>query len=100
MAPRHFFHGILLKELLENFPINSYVKLYSVVTPVRRQLKTPILLRNIDQNSIETVFLIAICRQCGDKWESKTLFLLIFDPRLSIVDNVFDCRLPDVVVEC
>ena len=29
---------------------------------------------------------------------SKTLFLSIFDPRLSIVDNVFDCRLPSVVV--
>ena len=25
---------------------------------------------------------------------SKTLFLVIFDPRLSIVKRVFDCRLP------
>ena len=32
-----------------------------------------------DQNSIETVFLIAICRQSGDKWQSKTLFLSNFD---------------------
>ena len=23
-----------------------------------------------DQKSIETVFLVAICRQCGDKWQS------------------------------
>ena len=32
---------------------------------------------NADQKSIETVFLIAICRQWGDKWQSKTLFLLV-----------------------
>ena len=40
---------------------------------------------NTDQKSIETVFLIAICPQCGDKWLSKTLFLLIFDLRSLIV---------------
>ena len=40
---------------------------------------------NADQKSIETVFSIPICRQCGDKWQSKTLFLLIFDLRSSIV---------------
>ena len=48
--------------------------------------------------SIETVFSIAICHHTGDKWQSKTLFLSIFDPRSSIVDYVFDCRLPGVVV--
>ena len=32
-----------------------------VITPGRRQSKTPILSGNIDQKSIETVFLIAIC---------------------------------------
>ena len=62
-------------------------------TPGRQQSKTPILSRNVDQKSIETVFSIAICRHTGDKWESKTLFLSIFDPRSSIVDNVFDFRL-------
>ena len=41
--------------------------------------------RNADQKSIETVFSIAFCRQCGDKWQSKTLFLTIFDLRSSIV---------------
>ena len=44
--------------------------------------------------SLETVFLIAICRQSGDKWQSKkpgdkwqskTLFRMIFDLRSSIV---------------
>ena len=40
---------------------------------------------NADQKSIETVFSIPICRQCDDKCQSKTLFLLIFDLRSSIV---------------
>ena len=66
-------------------------------TPGRRQSKTPILSMNENQKSIETVFSIAICRPTGDKWQSKTLFLSIFDPRSSIVDNVFDYRLPSVV---
>ena len=42
-------------------------------------------LPNADQKSIETVLSIAICRQCGDKWQSKTLFLTIFDLCSSIV---------------
>ena len=28
---------------------------------------------NADQKSIETVFSIVICCQCGDKWQSKTV---------------------------
>ena len=32
---------------------------------------------NIDKKSLETEFLIAICRPVGDKWKSKTLFLAI-----------------------
>ena len=40
---------------------------------------------NIDKKSIETVFSIAIRRQCGDKWQSKTLFITIFDLHSSIV---------------
>ena len=67
-----------------------------VNTPGRRQSKTPILSRNVDQKSIETAFSIAICRPTDDKWKSKTLFLSIFDPRSSIVDYVCDCRLPGV----
>ena len=56
----------------------------------------PILSRKVDQKLIETVFLIAICRPTGDKWQSKTLFLSIFDPCSSIVGDVFYCRLPGV----
>ena len=70
-----------------------------VITPGRRQSKTPILSGNIDQKSIETVFLIAICRPTGDKWQWRTLFLLIFDPHSSIVDYVFDCHLSGVVMQ-
>ena len=33
------------------------------------------LATNGDQKSLETEFSIAICRQTGDKWQSKTLFL-------------------------
>ena len=58
----------------------------------------PILSRNVDKKSIETVFSIAICRHTGDKWESKTLFLSVFDPRSSIIDNVFNHRLRDVQI--
>ena len=32
-----------------------------------------------------------------DKWQSRTLFLTIFDPRSLNVDSVFDRRLPGVI---
>ena len=51
-----------------------------------------ILSTNVGKKSLETEFLIAICRPTGDKWQSKTLFLVIFDPRSLIVKSVFDCR--------
>ena len=66
------------------------------ITPRRRQSKTSILSTNEYQKSLETEFSIVICRQLGDKWPSKTLFLAIFDPRSSTVKSVFDCRLPGV----
>ena len=55
---------------------------------------------NPDQKSLETVFLIVICRQSGDKWQSKTLFLTIFFLYLLIVIsiNVFDCPLSGVLI--
>ena len=40
-----------------------------------------------DRKSLRTVFLIAICRQSGDKRQSKSLFLTIFDLRSSIVST-------------
>ena len=40
---------------------------------------------NAVHKSLETVFSIAICRQSGDKRQSKTLFLTILDLRPSIV---------------
>ena len=51
---------------------------------------------NIDKKSFETEFSIVICHATGDKLQSKILFLSIFDPHLSIVKIVFDCRLPSV----
>ena len=69
-----------------------------VITLGRRQSKTPILSRSVDQKSLETEFSIAICRHTDDKWQSKTLFLSIFDPRSSVVESVFDCHLPGEVM--
>ena len=63
------------------------------ITPGRLQSKTLILSTNVDQKSLETEFSIAICRPTGDKWQSKPLFLAIFDPRLSILKSVFGCQL-------
>ena len=40
---------------------------------------------NAVPKSLETVFSIAICRQSGEKRQSKTLFLTILDLRSSIV---------------
>ena len=43
----------------------------------------------MDKKSLETVFSIAICRQLGDKWHLKTLFLTSI--------NFFDCSLSGVI---
>ena len=43
---------------------------------------------DVDQQSVETEFSIAIYRPTGDKWQSKRLFLAMFDPRSSIVKGV------------
>ena len=72
---------------------------YSIITPGRRQWKTLIPATNVDQKSLKTEFLTGICRPTGDKWQSKTLFLSIFDPRSSIVKRVFSNRLPGVIIE-
>ena len=52
---------------------------------------------DVDQKSSETEFPIAIRRPVGNKWQSKMLFLAIFDPHSSIVKRVFDCSLPGVI---
>ena len=49
----------------------------------------------IDRKSVSIAIWRQMASQWGDKWQSKTLFF-IFDPCSSIVDNVFDCRLPSV----
>ena len=61
------------------------VTLQSVLSSDMWQSQTLILSKKVDQKLIETVFSIAICRLIGDKWQSKTLFLTIFDLLLSIV---------------
>ena len=50
---------------------------------------------NADRKSIETAFLIAICRQWGDKWQSKTLFTLLSELHvkisLHVITSHFTC---------
>ena len=72
----------------------------TVITSDRWQSKTLILSTNVDHKSLKTEFLIYICRQLGDKWYSKTLFLAFLIHVSSIVKSVFDCRLPGVVISC
>ena len=62
----------------------------------RQQLKIIIISTNRDKKSLETEFLMAICRPTGDKWQSKTLFLASFDTRSSFVKSIYDCRLSGV----
>ena len=56
-----------------------------ITKPDRRQAKTLLTIdeqgSKIARNSVS----ISICRQSGDKWQSITLFLMIFDLRSSIV---------------
>ena len=77
---------ILISWLLRSFQNKIYT-----------QSKMLILSTNIDSKLLETEFLIGICSLTGDKWQSKTLFLAIFDLRLSIVKSIFNslpvCRI-------
>ena len=57
----------------------------------------PVLSTNVDQNSLEIEFLIAICLPTGEKWQSKTLSS---DFSSAFVKNSFDCRLSGVYNYC
>ena len=65
-------------------------------TADRWQLKTLIQSMKVDKVSLETELSIAICHLTSDKWQSKSLFLVSFDLCLSIVKNIFNCRLSSV----
>ena len=45
----------------------------------------------------KTVFSITICRQSGDKWQSKTLSQRFFLSTFDYSINVFDCHLSGVI---
>ena len=70
---------------------------FDITTPNRRQLEMLILSTNIDEKSLDTECSIVICCHNGNKWQSKTRFLLIFDPLSSIVKSVFDCCLSSMI---
>ena len=89
-------HGYIRANVSLGAPARAiYVRL---ITLGRRQSKTLMLSTNVNQKSLKTEFLIAVCCLTGDKWQSKTLFLAILDPRSSIVKSVFDCRLPSLLM--
>ena len=69
---------------ISRFDIHVYMYHFSFSHRVGGNRKRYQQSTNADQNSIETVFSIVICRQWGDKWQSKTLILLIFNLRSSI----------------
>ena len=60
------------------------------------ELGFSILSTNVVKKSLETEFSIAFCGPTGDNWQSKTLFIKIFEPRSSIIKSVFDCCLSGV----
>ena len=63
------------------------MKLHNI-TSDRRQSKMLIISMILDRKLLKTEFLIAICCLTGDKWQSKTLFLVIFNPHSSIVKSL------------
>ena len=78
-----------------------------VSTPNRRQSKTLFTMAERGPEIATTSVSIAICRQSGNYWLSKTLFLTIFGLRSSIVLTFsiaaypvwFRCTLHDVTVD-
>ena len=79
-----------LRKVISLFIIHErqFYSTVSSITPGRRQLITLILLTNIDHSVFGAI---------GNKWQSKTLFLAIFDLRsLIVIKTIFNCRLPVV----
>ena len=66
----------------------------NIFSPGRRQSKTPILTRNVESKIDKNIVFDCHLSQMA----IKTLFLSIFDPRSSIVDSVFDWRLPGMIL--
>ena len=60
---------------MAHFMIKCFNYLNLEYTLDRGQSKSLLTIDERGSKSLETVFLIAICRQLGDKWQSKTLFL-------------------------
>ena len=79
--------GVVAQRLRQKYRFFRHIGCVTcnVNTPGRRQSKALSTIDESGSKSIETVFSIVICRQCGDKWQSKTLFITICDLRSSIV---------------
>ena len=64
-----------------------------MLTPHMRQSKTLLTIDECGSKIARNSVSIAICRQSGDKWQLKTLFLTIFDLRSSMYSRF---RLPPI----
>ena len=69
------------------------------LTPGRRQSQILMLSTNVDQKSLETEFRLPFVARLATHSKRKHCNLAIFDPRSSIVQRVFDCRLPGMDLE-
>ena len=63
--------------------------MFSSNTTDMRQSETLLTIDERGYKSLKTVFSSVISRQSGDKWQSKTLFLKMFELRSSIVLMIF-----------
>ena len=87
------------------FIVPDQKEVHPVNTPGGRQSKTPILLRNVDQKSIETVFLIAPtgdkCLHCFYRFLIRVCRLLITFSIVKLTtfkDYISKLSLPEVSV--
>ena len=79
---RNFKHLTVFQDLLQQaceYDLEMPQLQSSRPTPNRigGKQKRPQQSTSADHKLLEAVFLIAICRQTGDKWQSKTLFLFL-----------------------
>ena len=73
--------------------INASIYSKTFITPGQAAIEYTYIIGERRSKYLKPEFSIANRGPNGDKWQSKTLFLSVFDPRLSIVKSVFDCHL-------
>ena len=82
-----FYIGPMVARLLSLLPSSTKKIVIKVGPPLIPRMSTY-------QKSLETVFLIAICRHSSDKLQSNSLLLTTLSTFVDRI-NVLDCRLSD-----